>query len=46
MFLQSVIHFVGHVNSYLRDIFDLTNTLEFDEGVFQTYWKVSYESNG
>lgn len=30
-------HFVGYVSPYLRDIFDLTNSPEFDDGAFQTY---------
>jgi midasin len=31
------VHFVGHLNCYIRDMFDLTDSLDFDEGVFQTY---------
>lgn len=32
--------FVGHVISYLWDIFDLTNSSEFEDGVFQTYLSI------
>lgn len=32
--------YVSHVISYLQDIFDLTNSPEFDEGIFQTYLSI------
>ena len=35
-----MVHYVGHVVSYLQDIFDLANSLEFDESVFQTYLSI------
>lgn len=33
-------HYVGHVVSYLQDMFELTNSPDFDEGVFQTYLSI------
>lgn len=32
--------FVGHVISYLWDIFDLANSSDFEDGVFQTYLNI------
>ena len=37
---QSIVHGVDHLIIYLQDIFDLTNSSKFEEGVFQTYLNI------